>query len=723
MVAAVALFAAASCNKELPQEENLPTVGETVVYTASTDAADTKAVLNETTKKSEWVAGDAITVHDGTKGWTFTAAEAGANVDFSNSEGFGDYRPVLAVYPAGTYEVDFAAKTVNANIPTYQPARKGTYNEEAALAVAYSENDQFAFKNAHALIKFTIKSSNIKAIEFYGNNEEAITGNMLVSLNENNTIKSVEGQDTVFEEGKPEEWTGKGTWVKIYSEDEANGWCFENGATYYAAVAPVNFTKGVAINYILSDDTKVEAVKKTDNPVNLTPSKILNIGDLKYEAPATVEKVYLQPGVWSADNAWFSAHFFNSVGGAEDVKMTDDDEDGVYEVSVPDGMESVIFCRMNPDFTEFGWDVWEGETETENHVWNQTGNLAIPLADDTKVYYNVTDWEAGEWSDTPQESTPEEPGAESSGWSLPGGHNNWNTEDTFLYEEGDYYVAKNVSGLNAGFKFTHAEFGWKGVGSEAAVAVGEWHKLNGDKNISLPDAKAYDIYMTKDGSQFQAVVAGSVAPEAPVVVADYWGIVGSMAESNWATDLKFTEEAEYWVYKGLALTASTQFQIRKNSEWADAKIASANPAKANTEYDLVPSNSNNMKVSTAGTYDVYMTKDITKVYFMDSGKTPDQAGQSAIYRFYIKNTLGWSDLCLYAWGGYSTGGWPGTKLTSMDTVEGYGECYYVEIPVGTNIVNFIVNGSGGQTKDLTKSKAKQLANGDYIYELVQADKK
>lgn len=598
MVAAVALFAAASCNKELPQE-NLPAVGETVVYTASTDGADTKAVLNEDTKKSEWVADDAITVHDGTKGWTFTAAKAGANVDFSNSEGFGEYRPVLAVYPAGTYTANVAAKTVNANIPTYQPARKGTYNEDAALAVAYSENDQFAFKNAHSLIKFTIKSSSIKAIEFYGNNNEAITGNMLVSLNDDNTVKSVVGQDTVFEEGKENEWTGKGTWVKIYSEDETNGWCFENGATYYAAVAPVNFTKGVAINYILADDTKVEAVKKTDNPVNLTPSKILNIGDLEYVAP----------------------------------------------------------------------------------------------------------------------------GAESSGWSLPGGHNNWSTVDTFLYEDGDYYVAKNVSSLNTGFKFHHAEFGWKGVGSDAAVAVGEWHKLNGDKNISLPDAKAYDIYMTKDGSQFQAVVAGSVAPEAPVVVADYWGIVGSMAESNWATDLKFTEEAEYWVYKGLALTASTQFQIRKNSEWADAKIASANPAKANTEYDLVPANSNNMKVSTAGTYDVYMTKDITKVYFMDSGKTPDQAGQSAIYRFYIKNTLVWSDLCLYAWGGYSTGAWPGTKLTSMDTVEGYGECYYVEIPVGTNIVNFIVNGSGGQTKDLTKSKAKQLANGDYIYVLVQADEK
>ena len=50
--------------------------------------------------------------------------------------------------------------------------------------------------------------------------------------------------------------------MKIYSEDEANGWCFEDGATYYAAVAPADFTKGVSINYILADDTKIDGAKK-----------------------------------------------------------------------------------------------------------------------------------------------------------------------------------------------------------------------------------------------------------------------------------------------------------------------------------------------------------------------------------------------------------------------------------------------------------------------------
>lgn len=317
------------------------------------------------------------------------------------------------------------------------------------------------------------------------------------------------------------------------------------------------------------------------------------------------------------------------------------------------------------------------------------------------------------------------------GWALPGGYNNWDTSfgSTYLKAEGDYYVAKNVKVMNTlegagpGFKFCHAEYGWKGVSSTEAVAVDTWHKLNGENNITLAENKAYDIYMSTDGKMVYITAAGSKVPDAPVIEPDYWGIIGDMAASNWKVDLKFTEEADYWVYKGLTLTASNKFQIRKNGEWGDAKIASANPAMANTEYDLIPSNSTDMKVSEAGTYDVYMTKDITKVYFMESGKTPSQAGQSEKYRFYILNSLNWSDLHLYAWGGYTTGSWPGTKLTETDTVAGYGTCYYVEIPKGTNIVNFIVNGSGGQTEDLGADKITKLTNGDYIYKLVEGDKK
>lgn len=602
MFAAVAAFAAASCAQEL--DNQLPE-GEKVVFEASVDGADTKVTLDG--KVSKWESGDKITIHNGTKGYEFSTTDEGVKAEFSyvGDDFSGD--KFMAVYPAGEYTADVAAKTVTANIPTYQPSRENDFSVGAVPSVAYAENNSLAFKNASALLKFTVKGTNVKGLVFYGNNNEAVSGNIKVSLDENNTVESVEALETTITENNVTE-TKLITWAKVWAQTD--NWCFNEGVTYYLSVVPQNFEKGFTAQLEVDGVGTVD-VKKLETGYDLKPNTILDLGELEYVAPEV----------------------------------------------------------------------------------------------------------------------------EHSGWSIPGGYNSWNTAATFLYEEGDYYVAKNVTVMNtvagqtAGFKFQHSEFGWKGVGSTAPVAVGEWHKLNGDSNISLPDDKAYDIYMTKDGSQFQAVVAGSAAPEAPVVVADYWGLIGTMAGSAWGTDLVLTEEGDYLVYKGVTLTTSDEFKFRKNGLWDDQKIAKGALAAANTEYDLVDAGSSNMKVSTAGTYDIYVKKDISKVYFMETGKTPDQAVQpdlSNTYRFYVQNNVGWSTLNFYAWGGYVSAGWPGDKMTASADVEGYGNCNYIEITKGVSVVNFIVNNGSKQTKDLKvsgNSNVKELANGDYIYILTSADVK
>lgn len=284
MVAAVAIFAAASCNKELPQGNELP-VGETVVYTASVDGADTKAVLNEETKKSEWVAGDAITVHDGEKGWTFVADKDGQHADFSNSEGFGDYRPVIAFYPAGgDYTANIPAKTARGYIPTWQQAQVGTYHGPAALAVAYSEDNTFAFKNAHALLKFTVKANNVTHLIFHGNDGEAITGNVYVTLGEDG-VKSVECLATEFTSGEGENIkveTKMGTWVECYAyHDDANRY-FLKDQTYYIAVAPQVFENGVTVKMRVNEGDEI-IVKTTDRKVETKINTILNLGEIRHD--------------------------------------------------------------------------------------------------------------------------------------------------------------------------------------------------------------------------------------------------------------------------------------------------------------------------------------------------------------------------------------------------------------------------------------------------------
>ena len=596
-IAAVAMVAAVSCNKEI-QQENLP-VGEVVTFEASVDGAETRVALDG--KVSKWEKGDKITIHNGTTGYMFSTTDEGATADFTYAGDDFTGEKFMAVSPAGTYTADVEAKTVTAAIPTYQPSRDGNFSVGAVPSVAYTETQSLSFRNAATLLKFTVKGKNVKGLIFYGNNGEAVSGNIEVSLNDDNTIKSIVAKETTITENDVTE-TKLITWAKVWAQTE--NWCFNEGVTYYLSVVPQKFEKGFAVELEL-DGVGVVQVKKLETAYELKPNTIVNLGELEYVAV-----------------------------------------------------------------------------------------------------------------------TPEH-----SGWSLPGGYNGWNTAGTFLYEEGDYYVAKNVSGLNTGFKFQHAEYGWKGVGSEAAVAAGQWHKLNGDSNISLADAKAYDIYMTKDGNQFQAVAAGSPAPEAPVVVADYWGLIGTMANSNWSTDIKLAEEGDYLVVRSVALKTTDEFKFRKNGLWDEQKIAKGALASANTEYDFVDAGSGNMKISAAGTYDIYVKKDLSKVYFMTDGKTPDQAGQpdlSNTYRFYVQNNVGWTKLNFYAWGGYASAGWPGDEMTKSADVEGYGNCKYIEITKGVNVVNFIVNNGSKQTKDLKVSgnaKVTKLANGDYVYTLTSADVK
>ena len=644
MVAAVAMFAAASCTQEL--ENNAPEAkDETVVYTASTDGADTKAVLNETTKKSEWVANDAITVHDGEKGWTFTAAEAGANVDFSNSEGFGDYRPVLAVYPAGTYTVDVAKKTVNAYIPTYQPARKGTYNEGAALAVAYSENDQFAFKNAHSLIKFTIKSSNIKAIEFYGNNEEAITGNMLVSLNTDYTVKSVEGQDTVFEEGTDDEWTGKGTWVKIYSEDEANGWCFENGATYYAAVAPVNFTKGVAINYILSDDTKVEAVKKTDNPVNLTPSKILNIGDLEYEAPVVYEWA-----VAGTFNEWSTtANPMELVDGYYVAK-------NITGLNYSDPNEGETGSSTGIKFVNNGdWKGGEGQVTagTWAYVWGDGGNIYVDGATaDTAydIYLNPSEGDYGKFVIVAAGATmPEDKPATAQEWYLVGDFNNWTAADANykMALDGEWYVFENFTADGKKVKFV-ADADWKINRGGSFIANQAIEVTQDGSDMSVP-AGNYDVYLSADATIAYFMNPGLLPgeapePEQPEVDASAYGLVGSFQGWNVASPIEMTNSKDGWIVaENVELYKVDEFKFVKDKSWdVSYGTSSVTVIEEGQEFAVQTDNSQNMKVSKNGKFNLYFNPATLKVKV----ECVDEYANLTV-NITIDNKANWSPLYIY----------------------------------------------------------------------------
>ena len=302
MIAAVAL-AAVACNKEVAQEQ-LP-AGEVVTFEASTDGADTKVVLDG--KVSKWENGDKITIHNGTKGYEFSTTDEGAKAEFTYTGDDFSGEKFIAVYPAGTYTADVEAKTVTAVIPDVQPSRDNSFSVGAVPSVAYSETQSLMFRNAAALLKFTVKGTNVKGFFFSGNNNEVVAGNALVTLNEDNTVKTVVGQDATKKQ------------IELWANTE--DYYFNEETAYYVAVIPQNFSKGFSIKLKINDN--VVDFKTLETAYELKPNTILNLGELEYVSP----------------------------------------------------------------------------------------------------------------------------GVGSSGWSLPGSYNNWNTEHTFLFEEGDFFVAKNVSGI------------------------------------------------------------------------------------------------------------------------------------------------------------------------------------------------------------------------------------------------------------------------------------
>ena len=101
-------------------------------------------------------------------------------------------------------------------------------------------------------------------------------------------------------------------------------------------------------------------------------------------------KLYMKPNSnWKQSKAWFAAYFCNGTATATWVKMTDSNNDGIFEVEAPSGPhKNVIFCRMNSAKTALDWD----------SKWNQTADLVY---DGKKNQYDITGWDkSGNWNST-----------------------------------------------------------------------------------------------------------------------------------------------------------------------------------------------------------------------------------------------------------------------------------------------------------------------------------
>lgn len=254
LFAALFLALFSSCERVEPVTIVDPDQPRTISLTATLDPA-TRTTL-AAGNKVEWLSGDAITVFDGETNKNATTSDAGASANFTLS--VTTPGPWYAVYPYDA-KASISGSVISTTLPAVQTAEAGTFADDLNIAVALSDGSSLAFKNALGLLKFTLTSTDIKSITFYGNANEVLAG----------------GVDIDYNAGEPT-WTSgtpnRSIQIKPSGETFAAG-------TYYLAVLPQTFASGVSFTFKKSDGT-FKYIHSTKS-LALPRSTIINVGNIE----------------------------------------------------------------------------------------------------------------------------------------------------------------------------------------------------------------------------------------------------------------------------------------------------------------------------------------------------------------------------------------------------------------------------------------------------------
>ena len=270
--------------------------------------------------------------------------------------------------PAGRASWDAGAKTIKwLWLKDEQSPVAGSYDPAAHIAVAYTEGTELSFKNACALLKFTVASENVSEVVVYttggGENTLYLSGNFDVDMSEQNNYKF-------------SRTSGDGSWggnfVKIKAADGAY---LENGKTYYMTCLPTT----AVLNLEVVINGVRQTIRTTSAAVEIKRNDVLDLGDI-----APVEKtLYLKPQAdfWDQANARFEAYTF-----AGEENMWYDFtpvKDGIYSVSFPMKWTGLVLVRRGPEHSSHTWD--DGER------WNKTSDIILSsLGDDNLI--TITGW-------------------------------------------------------------------------------------------------------------------------------------------------------------------------------------------------------------------------------------------------------------------------------------------------------------------------------------------
>ena len=376
LLSALALFSA--CQKS---EQQAPAKGESIVFTASF-APETKTVIDG--KQSLWNQ-DEIRIFNGNHSeaqeYVTTAVKAAtAEFTIKNPEAKFTGTSFIAVCPNSSANEAWWNGSVDKTIDKLylkpqQTATAGTYDPKGHVAVAYTENHELSFKNACALLKFTIKSDNIKEVCVYSIGA-VLSGNF-------NFNTEGEGSITTTAIGEYE----TNNYVKVVGD-------FKNGQTYYMSCIPGKLANGFTLE-VVND----KAAKGKDNvytkEIELLRNKIYDLGDVTYtERPTETRTFYLKAGDWANDDAVIDAWIWGKSITDQWVDFERIGQTTEFKSQLPKGTTGIKLYRRKPKE--------HAKHDFDNNRWNTSGDLAISDANDCLTFINWnengTGWEVGNYS-------------------------------------------------------------------------------------------------------------------------------------------------------------------------------------------------------------------------------------------------------------------------------------------------------------------------------------
>ena len=344
----------------------------------------------------------------------------------------------------------------------------------------------------------------------------------------------------------------------------------------------------------------------------LKPRVIYNLGEIVPETtpepeptpeptptPESVD-VYLVPNAeWRDSGAWFAAYLWED-GVETNVTLMDENGDGIYSASIPKSMTNIIFCRMNPAYTEFAW----------NYVWKQTVDLKVGEAPNN--YFYITSENNGEWRSA--DYNPNPPTTELSEWAVAGTFNGWGDEVMFTTDVANIFVAQGLE-LEEGAKFKI-----KGVGSWNVNFGGGINNLmpnmwmtcvDSGKNIAIAKSGTYDIYfdsqneyiyLMEEGVDYTTATKQSVDGEESIS----WGLCGT--HNNWGNDgikdIVLAWDPTIGLYVARNATLTGEFKVRANNAWGNDYGSNSTVVVNDSEGESMTKSGGNCRCQ-SGTFDVY----------------------------------------------------------------------------------------------------------------------